>query len=294
MLSNSGLKSLKKVFQGKVRDIYEVDPAHWLIVTSDRISAFDVILPDLIPKKGIALTAISNFWFDRFAAQVNNHLAGIPVEEVVTDEQELQFVERRSVIARKLRPLPFEAIVRGYVIGSGWKDYRKSGTISGVRLPNDLKLADKLETPVFTPSTKAAVGEHDINISFEEVAGKVGSEIAESVRETSLQLYSSAAEYALQHGIIIADTKFEFGLDENQEIMLIDEALTPDSSRFWPKDSYIPGENPKSLDKQYVRDYLETLNWNKRAPGPRLPEEIITNTSNKYLEACRKLTGIQI
>ena len=294
MLSNSGLKSLKKVFQGKVRDIYEVDPAHWLIVTSDRISAFDVILPDLIPKKGIALTAISNFWFDRFAAQVNNHLAGIPVEEVVTDEQELQFVERRSVIARKLRPLPFEAIVRGYVIGSGWKDYRKSGTISGVRLPNDLKLADKLETPVFTPSTKAAVGEHDINISFEEVAGKVGSEIAESVRETSLKLYSSAAEYALQHGIIIADTKFEFGLDENQEIMLIDEALTPDSSRFWPKDSYIPGKNPKSLDKQYVRDYLETLNWNKHAPGPRLPEEIIINTSNKYLEACRKLTGIQI
>lgn len=294
MLSNSGLKSLKKVFQGKVRDIYEVDPAHWLIVTSDRISAFDVILPDLIPKKGIALTAISNFWFDRFAAQVSNHLAGIPVEEVVTDEQELQFVERRSVVARKLRPLPFEAIVRGYVIGSGWKDYRKSGTISGVRLPNDLKLADKLETPVFTPSTKAAVGEHDINISFEEVAGKVGSEIAESVRETSLKLYSAAAEYALQHGIIIADTKFEFGLDENQEIMLIDEALTPDSSRFWPKDSYIPGENPKSLDKQYVRDYLETLNWNKRAPGPGLPEEIIINTSNKYLEACRKLTGIQI
>ena len=294
MLSNSGLKSLKKVFQGKVRDIYEVDPAHWLIVTSDRISAFDVILPDLIPKKGIALTAISNFWFDRFAAQVSNHLAGIPVEEVVTDEQELQFVKRRSVVARKLRPLPFEAIVRGYVIGSGWKDYRNSGTISGVRLPNDLKLADKLETPVFTPSTKAAVGEHDINISFEEVAGKVGSEIAESVRETSLKLYSSAAEYALQHGIIIADTKFEFGLDENQEIMLIDEALTPDSSRFWPKDSYIPGENPKSLDKQYVRDYLETLNWNKRAPGPRLPEEIIINTSKKYLEACRKLTGIQI
>ena len=294
MLSNPGLKSLKKVFQGKVRDIYEVDSAHWLIVTSDRISAFDVILPDLIPKKGIALTTLSNFWFDRFAAQVDNHLAEIPVKEVVTDEQELQFVERRSVIVRKLRPLPFEAIVRGYVIGSGWKDYRKSGTISGVPLPNDLKLADKLETPVFTPSTKASVGEHDINISFDEVINKVGREIAESVRAISLWLYSSAAEYALQRDIVIADTKFEFGLDENQNITLIDEALTPDSSRFWPKDSYTPGKNPKSLDKQYVRDYLETLNWNKRAPGPRLPVEIINNTSSKYLEACRKLTGIQI
>ena len=294
MLFECELKSLKKVFQGKVRDIYEVDPAHWLIVTSDRISAFDVVLPDLIPKKGIALTTVSNFWFERFADQVHNHLSGIPLEDVLEDALELEMCARRSVVVRRLRPLPFEAIVRGYIIGSGWKEYQKTGMISGVPLPEDLKLAQQLESPVFTPSTKADVGEHDRNISFDEVVNLVGRDFAEGVREISLWMYNRAAEHASQHGIIIADTKFEFGLDEDENITLIDEALTSDSSRFWPKDSYIPGENPKSLDKQYVRDYLETLDWDKRDPGPRLPQEVIENTSKKYLEACEQLTGIRI
>ena len=294
MLLEPGLKSLKKVYQGKVRDIFEVDSAHWLIVTSDRISAFDVILPDLIPKKGIALNTVSNFWFDRFASQVDNHLSGISLEEVIQDDRELEILARRSIIVRRLKALPFEAIVRGYIIGSGWKEYQKTGRISGVPLPDNLVLAQKLEVPVFTPSTKAMVGEHDINISFDEVVNLVGRETAENVRDISLRMYGSAAEYALQRGIIIADTKFEFGLDEDENITLIDEALTSDSSRFWPKDSYVPGKNPKSFDKQYVRDYLETLDWNKQNPGPRLPREVIENTSKKYLKACEQLTGIKI
>ena len=294
MLLEPGLKSLKKVYQGKVRDIFEVDSAHWLIVTSDRISAFDVILPDLIPKKGIALNTVSNFWFDRFASQVDNHLSGISLEEVIQDDRELEILARRSIIVRRLKALPFEAIVRGYIIGSGWKEYQKTGRISGVPLPDNLVLAQKLEVPVFTPSTKAMVGEHDINISFDEVVNLVGRETAENVRDISLRMYGSAAEYALQRGIIIADTKFEFGLDEDENITLIDEALTSDSSRFWPKDSYVPGKNPKSFDKQYVRDYLETLDWNKQNPGPRLPRGVIENTSKKYLKACEQLTGIRI
>ena len=294
MLLEPGLKSLKKVYQGKVRDIFEVDSAHWLIVTSDRISAFDVILPDLIPKKGIALNTVSNFWFDRFASQVDNHLSGISLEEVIQDDRELEILARRSIIVRRLKALPFEAIVRGYIIGSGWKEYQKTGRISGVPLPDNLVLAQKLEVPVFTPSTKAMVGEHDINISFNEVVNLVGRETAENVRDISLRMYGRAAEYALQRGIIIADTKFEFGLDEDENITLIDEALTSDSSRFWPKDSYVPGENPKSFDKQYVRDYLETLDWNKQNPGPRLPRKVIENTSKKYLKACEQLTGIRI
>lgn len=294
MLFEPGLKSLKKVYQGKVRDIYEVDHEHWLIVASDRLSAFDVVLPDLIPKKGIVLTTVSNFWFDRFANRVSNHLSAIPLEDVIKDEQELEILARRSVIVRRLRALPFEAIVRGYVIGSGWKEYQKTGMICGVPLPENLELAQKLEDPVFTPSTKARVGEHDINVSFDEVVRRVGKDIAENVRDISLQLYESAAEYALQRGIIIADTKFEFGLDEHENIILMDEALTSDSSRFWPKDSYVPGKNPKSLDKQFVRDYLETLDWNKQKPGPRLPREIIENTSKRYLEACEQLTGIRV
>ncbi len=294
MLLEPGLKSLKKVYQGKVRDIFEVDSAHWLIVSSDRISAFDVILPDLIPKKGIALNTVSNFWFDRFASQVDNHLSGISLEEVIQDDRELEILARRSIIVRRLKALPFEAIVRGYIIGSGWKEYQKTGRISGVPLPDNLVLAQKLEVPVFTPSTKAMVGEHDINISFDEVVNLVGRETAENVRDISLRMYGRAAEYALQRGIIIADTKFEFGLDEDENITLIDEALTSDSSRFWPKDSYVPGENPKSFDKQYVRDYLETLDWNKQNPGPRLPRKVIENTSKKYLKACEQLTGIRI
>ena len=294
MLLEPGLKSLKKIYQGKVRDIYEVDDRHWLIVTSDRISAFDVVLPDLIPKKGIALTAVSNFWFRRFESQVNNHLSGISLETVIQDEQELRTLAGRSVVVRKLKALPFEAIVRGYIIGSGWKEYQKTGMICGVDLPENLKLAQKLAEPVFTPSTKAKVGEHDINIRFDRVVNLVGKDIAEHVKGISIQIYKRAAEYASQRGIIVADTKFEFGLDNQENIVLMDELLTSDSSRFWPKNSYVPGRNPKSLDKQFVRDYLETLDWNKQKPGPRLPKEVIENTSKKYREACEQLTGMRI
>jgi phosphoribosylaminoimidazole-succinocarboxamide synthase len=294
MLFESNLKSLKKVYQGKVRDIYEVDDQHWLIVTSDRLSAFDVVLPDPIPKKGMVLTTVSNFWFDRFSSKVKNHLSTIRLNDVIKDEQELEILKNRSVIVRKLKALPFEAIVRGYVIGSGWKEYQSAGSICGVSLPPNLEQAQQLESPIFTPSTKAAAGDHDENVSFEKIIDLVGKEITESVRDLSIGIYKEAAEYALQKGIIIADTKFEFGLDENDEIVLIDEALTPDSSRFWPQDTYIVGESPKSYDKQYVRDYLETLDWNKQAPGPKLPQEIIDNTSEKYLEACERLTGIKL
>ncbi|MFK7816920.1 MAG: phosphoribosylaminoimidazolesuccinocarboxamide synthase [Gammaproteobacteria bacterium] len=294
MLFESNLKSLKKVYQGKVRDIYEVDDQHWLIVTSDRLSAFDVILPDPIPKKGMVLTTVSNFWFDRFSNKVENHLSNIKLEDVIHDDQELEILKDRSVIVRKLKALPFEAIVRGYVIGSGWKEYQDTGSICEVALPPNLKQAQQLDSPIFTPSTKAAVGDHDENVSFEKIIDLVGKEIAEQVRDLSLDIYKEAAEYALQHGIIIADTKFEFGLNENDQIVLIDEALTPDSSRFWPQDTYVVGQSPKSYDKQYVRDYLETLDWDKQAPGPKIPQEIIDNTSAKYLEACERLTKIRL
>lgn len=294
MLLEPGLKSLKKIYQGKVRDIYEVDDRHWLMVASDRISAFDVILPDLIPDKGVALTTVSNFWFQRFADLVNNHLSDIPLETVTKDEQELRVLAGRSIVVQKLKALPFEAIVRGYIIGSGWKEYQQTGGISGVPLPENLKLAQQLEAPIFTPSTKAQVGEHDVNVRFDEIVNLVGREIAEHVREISLRIYARAAEYALQRGIIVADTKFEFGLDREENIVLMDEVLTSDSSRFWPRASYVPGKNPKSLDKQFVRDYLETLDWNKRKPGPRLPREVIDKTSEKYREACEQLTGIRI
>ena len=294
MLLEPGLKSLKKIYQGKVRDIYEVDDRHWLIVASDRISAFDVILPDPIPGKGIVLTTMSNFWFQRFENLVDNHLSDIPLETVIKDERELRALAGRSVVVQKLKALPFEAIVRGYVIGSGWKEYQQTGMICGVPLPENLKLAQGLEEPVFTPSTKARVGEHDINVRFEEVVNLVGNDTAERVRDISIQIYERAAEYARQRGIIVADTKFEFGLDSQENIVLMDELLTSDSSRFWPRDSYVPGKNPKSLDKQYVRDYLETLDWNKQKPGPRLPREVIENTSKKYREACEQLTGVRL
>ncbi len=291
MLFESNLKSLEKVYQGKVRDIYEVDSEHMLIVTTDRLSAFDVILPDPIPKKGIVLTAVSNFWFDRFSSKVNNHLSTLNIEDIVFDTDERKILQKRSVIVRKLKALPFEAIVRGYVIGSGWKEYQNTGAICDVLFPENLKLAQQLDQPIFTPSTKAEVGEHDVNVGFNEVVKLVGKDIADEVRTISINIYKEAAEYAATRGIIIADTKFEFGLDDNGNIVLIDEALTPDSSRFWPQDTYTPGENPKSYDKQYVRDYLETLDWNKKEPGPRLPQDIIENTSNKYLEVCEMLTG---
>lgn len=284
----SKLKSLKKLHQGKVRDIYEVDPEHILIVASDRISAFDVVLPDTIPRKGGVLTTLSNFWLRRFSNEIRNHLSDIRIEDVVNDSSDLKRLQNqgRSIIVRRLQALPFEAIVRGYVIGSGWKEYQRTGAICGVKLPPNLKLAQQLEAPIFTPSTKAQVGQHDMNVSFAEIVGLVGSDVAAAVRDASLRIYQKAASYAHARGIIIADTKFEFGLDEDGEIVLIDEVLTPDSSRFWPRESYRPGNNPKSFDKQYVRDYLETLNWDKKSPVPHnLPEEIIKNTSNKYLHA---------
>jgi phosphoribosylaminoimidazole-succinocarboxamide synthase len=288
-LFESTIKSLPLLARGKVRDIYGVGDEHLLIVTTDRLSAFDVVLPDPIPGKGAVLTAVSNFWFARTADLVPNHLADISLEEVLPDPAERAEVEGRAVVVRKLRALPVEAIVRGYLIGSGWKDYQASGAVCGIALPPGLQLADRLPEAVFTPSTKADVGGHDINIDFNRVSELLGEGLAEQVRDVSLQIYTSCAAYALERGIIIADTKFEFGLDENDRLVLIDEVLTPDSSRFWPADSYRPGESPASFDKQYVRDYLETLDWNKTAPGPDLPPEIIEKTVEKYREAYTRL-----
>ena len=285
------LAGLQLLHRGKVRDVYALDDDLMLIVTTDRLSAFDVVLPDPIPGKGRVLTEISNFWFGRTAHIVANHLADLPVERFVTDRAERQMLAHRAVVVRRLRALPVEAVVRGYLIGSGWKDYQRTGAVCGVRLPPGLKLAERLPEPVFTPATKAAVGAHDENVPFEQVAETIGRELAEQVRCTALALYGFAAEYALGRGIIIADTKFEFGVDGRDRLVLIDEALTPDSSRFWPVASYAPGKSPPSFDKQYVRDYLETLDWNKRAPGPRLPAEVIRRTSEKYLEALRLLTA---
>jgi phosphoribosylaminoimidazole-succinocarboxamide synthase len=290
-LYESSLKSLPLLARGKVRDIYAVGEDHLLIVTTDRLSAFDVVLPDPIPGKGAVLTAVSNFWFGRTAGLVPNHLADMSLESAVPDPAERAQIEGRAVIARKLRALPVEAIVRGYLIGSGWKDYRASGAVCGIALPDGLRLADRLPEPLFTPSTKAEVGGHDENIDFDRTRELLGDELAEQVRDVSLQIYTSCAAYALERGIIIADTKFEFGLDDNDRLVLIDEVLTPDSSRFWPADSYRPGESPASFDKQYVRDYLETLDWDKTPPGPGLPEEVIANTAAKYREAQERLTG---
>ncbi len=289
-LFQSDLKSLPLVHRGKVRDIYQVDDRHMLIVTTDRLSAFDVVLPTPIPGKGAILTAVSSFWFHRMCHIVPNHLADIPLAQVLPDAAERAQVEGRSIVVRRLKALPVEAIVRGYLIGSGWKDYQKTGSVCGIPLPSGLRQADRLPEPIFTPSTKAAVGEHDENISFEHTCELLGRDIAEHVRAASLAVYKEAAAYALERGIIIADTKFEFGLDENGRLTLIDEVLTPDSSRFWPVDSYQPGMSPPSFDKQYVRDYLETLDWNKKAPGPQLPPDVVARTAEKYREALRRLT----
>jgi len=287
----SNLQSLELLGRGKVRDIYRVDDEHLLIVATDRISAFDVVLPDPIPQKGIVLTAISNFWFERLKEIVPNHLAALSPADVVTDPAERASIEGRAVVVRKLDPLPVEAVVRGYLIGSGWKDYCATGRVSGVKLPPGLDLAEQLREPIFTPSTKAAPGAHDENIAFAEVAEMIGESLAQRVRDVSLTLYNTARAHAHERGIIIADTKFEFGLDPTGELVLIDEVFTPDSSRFWPLDSYAPGSSPKSFDKQYVRDYLETLDWNKRAPGPHLPDVIIERTREKYYEALERLTS---
>lgn len=262
-----------------------------LMVASDRLSAFDVVLPDPIPGKGEVLTDISRYWFDTLGSVVPNHCTGRPVAPLFDDPALGSLLEKRALVVRQLSPLPVEAVVRGYIIGSGWKDYQQSGGVSGVRLPAGLALADALPEPVFTPSTKAAPGQHDENIDFDQVVGRIGSDLAEQVRTTSIELYRRAAAIALQRGIIIADTKFEFGVDETGELFLIDEALTPDSSRFWDAESYQPGSSPASFDKQFVRDYLETLDWNKQPPGPDLPAEIIEATAERYRQARRLLLG---
>ncbi len=291
VLYESNLKSLKLRHRGKVRDIYDIDDRHMLIVTSDRLSAFDVVLPDPIPGKGAVLTAMSNFWFARTRSIVPNQLTDIALDKVVTDPAERRQLDGRAVVVRKLKALPIEAIVRGYLVGSGWKEYQKTGTVCGIKLPAGLREADKLPQPLFTPSTKAAVGMHDENISFEKAQELIGKELADKVRDTAIAVYNECAAFALTHGIIIADTKFEFGLDENGKLTLIDEVLTPDSSRFWPADSYKPGANPPSFDKQFVRDYLESLGWNKKPPAPKLPLEVVTKTAQKYHEALTRLIG---
>lgn len=291
VLFESQLSGLPLIHRGKVRDIYAVDEEHLLIVTTDRLSAFDVVLPTPIPGKGRVLTQISNFWFGRMRHIVPNHLAELRLEEVVPDPRERAPLEGRSVVVRRLEALPVEAIARGYLIGSGWKDYQATGAVCGIALPAGLELAGRLPEPIFTPSTKAQVGAHDVNIDFEQMAASIGRELAGQVREATLRIYREAADYARSRGIIIADTKLEFGLDREGRLTLIDEVLTPDSSRFWPAESYRPGISPPSFDKQYVRDYLETLDWDKTAPGPRLPAQIAARTAEKYAEALRRLTG---
>ncbi|MFN3767974.1 MAG: phosphoribosylaminoimidazolesuccinocarboxamide synthase [Ectopseudomonas guguanensis] len=282
--------SLKKIYSGKVRDLYEIDDKRMLMVATDRLSAFDVILEQPIPEKGKILTAISNFWFDKLAGVVPNHFTGDKVEDVVP-AAELPLVEGRAVVAKRLKPVAVEAIVRGYIVGSGWKEYQKSGTVCGIALPAGLKEAAKLPQPIFTPSTKAAVGDHDENISFAQCEAIIGAELAAQVRDTAIKLYTTAVEYAATRGIIIADTKFEFGLDEDGTLTLMDEVLTPDSSRFWPADSYAEGRNPPSFDKQFVRDWLESTGWNKQPPAPAVPADVAQKTADKYREALTRLTA---
>jgi phosphoribosylaminoimidazole-succinocarboxamide synthase len=293
-LLQSSIKSLPLINQGKVRDIYDVDADKMLIITTDRLSAFDVILPTPIAGKGAVLTQIANFWFDRLTHIIPNHLTGIAPESVVKDVAEHAQLGERAIVVKKLKPLPIEAVVRGYLVGSGWKEYQKSGTVCGIALPAGLQEASRLPEPIFTPSTKAELGTHDENITFGQTVALVGPELAAKVRDTAIALYQAAAEYALTKGIIIADTKFEFGLDAAGTLYLIDEALTPDSSRFWPADQYKVGSNPPSFDKQFVRDWLEATGWNKQAPGPELPADVAAKTSEKYREALRQLTGRDI
>ena len=290
-LYESTLKSLPLLARGKVRDVYGVGDDYLLMVTTDRLSAFDVVLPDPIPGKGAVLTAVSDFWFRRTQDIIANHLTDLTLAEVLPDQRERAEVEGRAIVTKKLRALPVEAIVRGYLTGSGWKDYQQTGKVCGIQLPAGLQMADKLPEAVFTPSTKADVGDHDENIDFEKTRKLLGDALAQQVRDVSLKIYTSCAAYALQRGIIIADTKFEFGLDSDDRLVLIDEVLTPDSSRFWPAASYQPGSSPASFDKQFVRDYLETLDWDKTPPGPALPADVIEKTAEKYREAQTRLTG---
>jgi len=292
ILYESCLKCVRHRSSGKVRDIYDVDDHHLLIVTTDRISAFDVVLPDPIPGKGRVLTALSIFWFAKLQGVIANHLSAMSLEQAVPDEGERVRIEGRAMVVKKLKPLPVEAIVRGYLIGSGWREYQKTGTVCDIDLPHGLQQAEQLPEAIYTPSTKAEAGKHDENIPFENTVDLLGSDLAEKVRMVSLRLYSQAAEFARQRGIMIADTKFEFGLDQAGALFLIDELLTPDSSRFWPAEQYRPGISPPSFDKQFVRDYLERLAWDKTHPGPKLPPEVIAKSAAKYREAEERLLGL--
>ena len=294
VLHTSNLPGLPLLHRGKVRDVYGLPNNRLLMVASDRLSAFDVVLPDPIPGKGEMLCQISNFWFDKTAHLIPNHLTHEDVATVLPAGTDLALYAQRAVITKKLKPVPVEAIARGYLIGSGWKDYQKSGSLCGIALPAGLRQAEQLPEPIFTPSTKAAVGDHDENVSFDAVVNLVGADLAGQVRAATLMLYQFAAAYAAERGIIIADTKFEFGLDEHGVLHVMDEMLTPDSSRFWPADSYAVGISPPSYDKQFVRDYLETLDWNKTAPGPKVPAEVIAATRGKYAEALWRLAGIRV
>lgn len=289
-LHTSHIKSLPLLHRGKVRDIYDIDDDHMLIVTTDRVSAFDVVMPNSITGKGRILNEVTIFWMNKLAHIIPNQLSELALEDVLVDADERAEVAEHAMVVKKLKALPVEAIVRGYLIGSGWKDYQATGAVCGIQLPPGLQLADRLPEPIYTPSSKAAAGQHDENIDFARTEELLGSELAAQVREVSLQLYKEAADYARERGIIIADTKFEFGLDRNGRLTLIDEVLTPDSSRFWPADQYQPGVSPPSFDKQFIRDYLETLDWDKTAPGPVLPEEIVHNSAQKYQQAKELLT----
>ena len=290
-LYESTVAGLDRLGRGKVRDIYSIDDDHLLIVTTDRLSAYDVVMPDPVPGKGQVLTQLSNFWFEMMADIIPNHLTDRTLSSIIDDDESLRSLEQCSIITRRLRPLPIEAVVRGYLIGSGWRDYQQSGQVCGIDLPPGLEQAAKLPHTLFTPATKAEAGDHDENVSFEVVQQIIGEDLAEQVREVSIRIYKRAAEYALARGIIIADTKFEFGQDDEGRLYIIDEILTPDSSRFWPLSGYRTGISPPSFDKQFVRDYLDTLDWDKTAPGPRLPPEVIQQTADKYREALRVLTA---
>ena len=293
-LLEADLPGLPLRHRGKVRDVFELPDNRLLIVATDRLSAFDVVLPDPIPGKGEMLCQISNFWFDRTSALMPNHLTGVDVASVLPTGVDASLYAKRAVVTKKLKPVPVEAIARGYLIGSGWKDYQRTGRVSGIQLPDGLRQAERLPQPIFTPSTKAAVGDHDENIDFDAMVKAVGVDLAERVRDATLRIYAFAADYARERGIILADTKFEFGTDEDGRLYVMDEMLTPDSSRYWPADEYKVGISPPSYDKQFVRDYLEQIGWDKTPPGPRLPAEVIERTRAKYAEALQRLAGIEV
>jgi len=285
VLFESNIPNLKLLARGKVRDIYDLDNDHLLIVTTDRLSAYDVVMPNAVPGKGKILTEISNFWFKMMEDIIPNHLTEISIDQYISDRKLLKQLKARAIIVKKLKPLPIEAVVRGYLIGSGWRDYQETGKVCGISIPKNIKQAERLTKTIFTPATKAASGDHDENIDYEKTCSIIGKKLANNVRDKAIKIYERAARYAEKRGIIIADTKFEFGLDNNNKLFIIDEMLTPDSSRFWPKNDYKVGISPPSYDKQFLRDYLDTLTWNKKSPGPILPDKILLETYKKYHEA---------